>query len=149
MLRRIQGLPRLPQRFALLPLAHFAASGPTSLDYAATRARLHVFARLPNDDPTKVAVSDSADAGDLKNAVIAELKLETPPGRICLLREVGGDGALLLLDSCRGLSEQGVREGTRVVVEVLPPPQVAGQHALASKPRQCSACCAWSCRIRL
>jgi hypothetical protein len=39
-----------------------------------------------------------------------------------LLREVEGGGAPVPLDSRRTLAEQGVLQGSSVVVEVLPPP---------------------------
>ncbi len=117
MLGRIPGFH--PLRFAPLLQARVTASRvPGSLDCFAARARLHVFARLPNDDHAHVEISDGASVAALKKVVMAELKLQAPPGRVRLLREVGGGGAPVPLDSCRGLAEQGVCEGTRVVVEV-------------------------------
>ena len=89
------------------------------------RAQLHVFARTTassNDEFSKVEVGDGADAGDLKDAVIAKLKLDSAPNRVRLLREVRGGGAPMPLDSRRALAEQGVLVGSSVLVEVLPPP---------------------------
>jgi hypothetical protein len=60
---------------------------------------LHVFARRPNANHTKVEVDDGADAGDLKKAVLAELRLDAPPDCVSLLREVEGGGAPAPLDS--------------------------------------------------
>jgi hypothetical protein len=92
---------------------------------AAFRFRsLHVFARTTasHDEFSKVNVGDGTDVGDLKRAVIAELKLDAAPNRVRMLREVEGGGAPVLLDSRRALVEQGVLEGSSVLVEVLPPP---------------------------
>ena len=96
MLGRIPGfLPRLPLRSAPLPLARLtAARVPGSLDRLAARARLHVFARLPDDDHTKVEVGDGADAGDFKKAVLAELRLAPWPR---------APACILYLVSCGGL----------------------------------------------
>ena len=58
------------------------------MDCAAARARLHVFARLPNDDHSDVEISDGASVAALKKVIIAELKLGVPPDRVRLLREV-------------------------------------------------------------
>jgi hypothetical protein len=73
-------------------------------------------------NPSKVVFARGADAYDLVKAVIAELKLDAAPGRVRLLREVEGGGAPVPLDSHRALAEQGVREGTSVLIEVQPPP---------------------------
>jgi hypothetical protein len=85
-------------------------------------AQLHVFARRPSADHEKVEVGDGADAGDLKRAVIAALRLDAPPDSVRLLRETEGGGAPVPLDSRRGLTAQGVCEGCSVVVEMMPPP---------------------------
>ena len=101
---------------AALPL--LAAYVPEA--FARTRA-LHVFVRAgAHEDFCKVHVHDGAVAGNLKTAVIAELQLDAPPDCVRLLREVEGGGAPVPLDSRRALAEQGVREGSSVVVEVLP-----------------------------
>ncbi len=99
----------------LLPAAH----APPCRGHA---ARLHVFARLPSTDYAKVEVGDGADAGDLKKAVIAELKLDARPDCVRLLREAEGGGAPVLLDSRGKLAAQGVSEGASFVVQVSPPP---------------------------
>ena len=106
---------RAPLAWAALPL--LAAYAPEAL-----RARgLHIFARTASDDEfCKVEVSDGADAGDLKDAVIAKLKLDAAPNRVRLLREVEG-GAPVPLDSRRGLAIQGVREGSCVVIVAAAP----------------------------
>ena len=63
---------------AALPL--LAAYVPEAFCGASARARsLHVLARQPDYDYTKVEISDGADVGDLKKAVIAELKLDAAP----------------------------------------------------------------------
>ena len=54
---------------------------------------LHVFARRPSANYTKVEVGNGADAGDLKDAVCAKLKLDSPPDYVSLLREAAGGGA--------------------------------------------------------
>jgi hypothetical protein len=78
---------------------------------------------------SKVVFARGADAYDLAKAVIAELKLDAAPDCVRLLREVEGGGAPVPLESLRALAEQGVREGSRVVVEVLyPPPTATQQH---------------------
>ena len=99
-----------PARAALPLLAAFAPEAFRSM---------HVFARRPNANHTKVEVRDGADAGDLKNAVCAKLKLDAAPHCVRLLREVEGGGAPVRLDSRRALAEQGVLGGSSVVVEVL------------------------------
>jgi hypothetical protein len=73
-------------------------------------------------NPIKVALAPGADAGDLAKAVIAELKLDAAPNRVRLLREVEGGGAPVPLDSRKALAEQGVHEGSSVLIEVLPSP---------------------------
>jgi len=72
-----------------------------------------------HDDFCKVEVGDGADAGDLKDAVIAKLKLEMAPTSVRLLREVEGGGAPVALDSRRALAGQGVLAGSSVLVEML------------------------------
>ena len=116
---------RAPLAHAALPL--LAAYAPEALRLcgggAAARG-LHVFARATAnlDEFCKVAVTDGADVSDLKKAVIAELRLDAAPGRVRLLREESGGGAPVPLDSRRALTEQGVREGSSVLIEVLLPP---------------------------
>ena len=85
---------------------------------------LHIFVRTTasNDDFSKVEVRDGADVGDLKKAVIAELKLDAAPDSVRLLREAEGGGAPVPLDSRMALAGQGVLAGSSVLVEVLPPP---------------------------
>ena len=64
---------------------------------------------------------DGAPAAALAKAVVTELKLDAAPDRVRLLLEVEG-GVLVPLDSCEKLAGQGVLEGSKVVVEMLPPP---------------------------
>jgi hypothetical protein len=89
-------------------------------------AQLHVFARTARHlDFCKVEVPDGLegpDAGDLKKAAMAELKLGVAPDRVRLFHEVKGGGILPKpLDSCEKLALQGVTEGSRVLVEVMAP----------------------------
>ena len=115
---------RAPLARAALPL--LAAYAPEAFSLRGARARgLHVFARAgAHEDFCKVEVRDGADAGDLKKAVIAELRLGVSPGYMRLLLEVesggGGAPALVPLDSRRALAEQGVLDGSSVFAEVLP-----------------------------
>ncbi len=80
-------------------------------------------------------VEDGADAGDLKKAVIAELKMDVPPDSVRLLREVEGGGAPVALDSRRALAGQGVLEGSSVLVEILGSPTHMQQRQLARDQR--------------
>ena len=105
---------RAPLARAALPL--LAAFAPEAI------RSLHVFARRPHADHVKVDVRDGADAGDLKDAVCAKLKLDAPPDTVRLLRKVAGGGAPVPLDSRRTLAEQGVCAGSSVIVEPLHPP---------------------------
>ena len=105
---------RVPLARAVVPL--LVAYAPEACGGARTHS-LHVFARRPNANHTKVEVRDGADAGDLKDAVCAKLKLDAPPDSVSLLREVEGGGAPVPLDSRRALAEQGVHEGS-VLIEV-------------------------------
>ena len=82
--------------------------------------QLHIFARTLNTDHAGVEVSDGASVATLKKAIIAEFKLDIGPNRVRLLREVGG-GAPVPLDSCERLADQGVKEGSKVLVEVIAP----------------------------
>lgn len=84
---------------------------------SASARSLHVFARRHNADYAKVEVGDGADAGDLKDAVIAKLKLGVPPDSVRLLRKVEGGGTPVPLDSRRKLAEQMVSEGTNLIIE--------------------------------
>ena len=59
----------------------------------------------------------------LKKAILSELKLDAAPQHVRLALEVKG-GAPVPLDSCEKLADQGVLEGSRVVVEV-PTPKAA------------------------
>lgn len=72
------------------------------------------------DDFAKVFVADGSDASDLKKAIIVEFKLDTAPNHMRLQREVE-DGTLIPLDSCEKLSEQGVKDGSKVVLAVIAP----------------------------
>jgi hypothetical protein len=92
---------------------------------------LHVFARRPNCDHSKVEVRDGADAEELMKAVTVQLKLGARPG--LLLREVEGGGAPVPLDCRRALAEQGVHEGTSVLVE-MPAPTYEGTSVLVEMP---------------
>jgi hypothetical protein len=112
---------RAPLARVALPLLAALVPGAFSLR-SACACSLHVFARRRSADYAKVEVGDAADAGDLKDAVIAKLKLGAPPDSVRLLREVEGGGAPVPLDSRRALAGQGVQEGSSVLVEVLPPP---------------------------
>jgi len=82
---------------------------------------LHVFAKTGGklDDFAKVFVADGSDGSDLKKAIIGEFKLDTAPHRVRLLREV--EGTFTLLDSCEKLSEQGVKDDSKVIVDVMAP----------------------------
>ena len=124
MLRGPTSLPsRLAQRAPLaLPLLAPCAPEVFRLRSACAR-NLHVFARRRGADYAKVEVRDGADAGDLKDAVIVKLKLGVAPNCVRLLCEVEGGGAPVPLDSRRALAGQGVLEGSKVFVEVLPPPR--------------------------
>ena len=115
---------RAPLARAALPLLAAYAPEALCLCGGAWTRSLHVFAKrtASHDDFAKVEVGDAADGGDLKKAVIAELQLGVTPNRVHLMREVEGGGAPVPLDSRRALAEQGVREGTSVLIEVLPPP---------------------------
>jgi hypothetical protein len=65
----------------------------------------------------EVEVGDSATAAALKKAAQAELRLDVSPTRVSLLREVEGS-APVPLDSVKKLAEQGVSEGSKVVLAV-------------------------------
>ena len=108
---------RAPLARAALPL--LAAYAPEAFRVRGC-ASLHVFARRPNANHTKVEVPDGADAGDLKDAVCAKLKLDAPPDGVRLLREVEGGGAPVPLESLRALAEQGVLAGSSLTIEVKP-----------------------------
>ena len=83
--------------------------------------QLRVFARRPNDEShAEVEVKDDASVAALQNAIIVNLKLDMSPNCVRLLREVEG-GVPVLLDSCKKLADQGVFEGSKVVVEVTTP----------------------------
>ena len=99
-------------------------------------SQLHVFAKSASSQEreyAKVVVADGSDVGDLKKAIVAELKLDAAPDRVRLLREVEG-GASVPLDSCEKLAAQGVGEGAKVAVEVVapppaPPPPAPAEHS--------------------
>ena len=94
------------------------ALAPSLFSWAspASTAQLHVYARRPHAEHTKVFVANDADVSDLKDAVAAKLKLDVSPDRLRLLREVEG-GLPVPLDSRRGLMEQSIQEGSSVCVE--------------------------------
>ena len=92
-------------------------------------------------------VADGSDADDLKDAIVAELRLDAAPNRVRLLLEVGTGGAPVPLDSRKALAGQGVLEGSSVVVEVLalevpslvnssplPPPLAFAQEMVCGEP---------------
>jgi hypothetical protein len=54
------------------------------------RCSLHVFARRPGGDPTKVFIGDDVDGSDLKEAIMAKLKVDVSPDRLRVLLEVEG-----------------------------------------------------------
>ncbi len=70
------------------------------------------------DEPVKVIVADGADGSDLKDAVIAKLRLNAAPNRVRLLLEVQGQEPTPL-DSCISLKEQAIVEGSKVLLELL------------------------------
>ena len=81
--------------------------------------QLHIFARTPRTDHAVVEVDDAASSvAMLKRAVLTELRLDLAPNRVRLLREVEGARAVPL-DSCDTLMNQGIREGSKVLVEVI------------------------------
>ena len=84
----------------------------------------YVLARLSGSHRgfTQVVFAPSAGADDLKDAIMAKLKLDAAPDRVRLLLEAGGGSAPVPLDSRKALAGQGVLEGSSVVVEVLAPP---------------------------
>jgi hypothetical protein len=121
---------RVPLARAALPL--LAAYAPEAFRLPSARG-LHVYVRTAiHDEFSKVEVGDGADAGDLKKAVIAELKLDMAPNCVRLLREIEGGGAPVPLDSRRGLAIQGVREGSCVVIVAVPPAAAAAAAAPAT-----------------
>ena len=65
-------------------------------------------------------MKDDASVAALQKAIIVNLKLDMAPNCVRLLREVEG-GAPVLLDSRKKLADQGVFEGSKVVVEVMAP----------------------------
>ena len=90
-----------------------------------------MFAKLgKQDDFAKVVVAEGSDVGDLKKAIIMELKLDVAPNRVRLLREVES-GAPVPLDSCEKLATQGVGECAKVLVEVevMAPPPAPAEHS--------------------
>ena len=101
-----------------------------------------MFAKLAGerDDFAKVFVVDGSDAGGLKDAVMAKLKLDAAPNRVRLLLEVEGH-APIPLDSRKALAGQGVLEGASVVVEVIASevlasayrPRVSSTHYISSR----------------
>ena len=96
----------------LLPALHTRALSHT--------APPHVLASLgASADPVKVPFVAGNDLDDLKKAIIAQYKLALSPNHVRLLRKVEGGGAPVLLNSHRLLAEQGVREGSSVVVEEI------------------------------
>ena len=122
-----------------LPRAPSQPSYPTPSTPLRPFLQLHVFAKLAGetDDFAKVFVADGSDVGDLKKAIVTELKLDAAPNRVRLLLEVEG-GRPLPLDSRKALAGQGVLEGASVVVEVMVPP-VPLQAAPAAPPLRAHA----------
>jgi hypothetical protein len=112
-----RGAP-LPLLAAFLPECFRGARSPRELS-----AGLHVYAKTmgSHDDYCKVHVSKGADAGNLKDAVRAKLQLDVMPDCVRLLREVEGGSAPVPLDSRRKLDEQGVAEGSSLIVEIMAP----------------------------
>ncbi|KAL5516673.1 hypothetical protein EMCRGX_G002070 [Ephydatia muelleri] len=97
--------------------------------------KLRVFARRPNDEShAEVEVKDDASVAALQNAIIVNLKLDMSPNCVRLLREVEG-GVPVLLDSCKKLADQGVFEGSKVVVEVTTPQVTSALFALEIRLR--------------
>jgi hypothetical protein len=92
----------------------------------------HVFAKRTGGDHSKVSVGDDPkmDGGDLKRVIMADLKMtDVSPDRVRLLLEVDG-GLPLPVTSRKRLSEEGVRDGSSLLVEVIPdPPNTAGAFA--------------------
>ena len=86
---------------------------------------LHVFARRKHNY-AEVEVKDGASVAALQKAIIAELKYDIAPDLVRLFREVEGGGAAVLLDSCKKMSDQGIQEGSKVLVEVISPSLTAG-----------------------
>ena len=86
---------------------------------------LHVFARREHNY-AEVEVKDGASVAALQKAIIAELKYDIAPDLVRLFREVEGGGAAVLLDSCKKMSDQGMQEGSKVLVEVISPSLTAG-----------------------
>ena len=83
----------------------------------------HVLVRLSGSArATKVAYAPGADVDDHARAAIAVFRLDLASNRVRLLREVEGGGEPVPLHTGTALSAQGVREGTRVLVEFPPLP---------------------------
>ena len=80
--------------------------------------RLHIFARRPHGDPSKVFIDDKADVADLKRAIINELQLSVAPDRVQLLGK-GLGGKTAVLKGRKKLYEEGVVEGSSVLVKVI------------------------------
>jgi hypothetical protein len=79
--------------------------------------------------PTKVVFDLDGDVDDLKDAIIAKLKLDAPPSRVRLLRETAGR-APVPLDGLKKLAEQGMEAGTSVLIEVMAPVSQPPLHPL-------------------
>ena len=114
-----------------------AGAGARGLLCGAGARGLHVFARTgAGAEFVKVAVPASADACDLRTAVIAELRLDAAPNRVRLLREVKAGGAPVPLDGARTLASQRVRAGSKVLVEVLPRARAGPPPPPPAEPKQ-------------
>jgi hypothetical protein len=80
--------------------------------------QLHIFVRR-DKIYAEVEVKGRASVAALQKAVAVELKLDVPPDRVRLLREVEDGGTPVLLDSRKKLAEQSIKEGSSVLVEVV------------------------------
>ena len=80
-----------------------------------------MFAKLPHTVYAAVPITTLKEStAELQAAVAKTLCLDVPPHMVCLLREKRG-GVLSPLDSWKTLEAQGVKAGSRITVEVLPP----------------------------
>lgn len=80
--------------------------------------QLHIFVRR-DKIYAEVEVKGRASVAALQKAVAVELKLDVPPDRVRLLREVEDGGTPVLLDSRKKLAEQSIKEGSSVLVKVV------------------------------
>ena len=68
---------------------------------------------------TKVVFASDSHPDDLKDAIIAKLKLDVSATRLRLLRVADAPEKPTLLESSKTLAEQGVGVGSHVVAEVM------------------------------